>query len=122
MYVRARARVSACLCACVCVRVCVCVCACKVEKRMDRFLGSVGTLACPSSGWEADQHVCPRNRHIIDEYADHIHTCKKRKVSPKDAHLYNTGADLLRRGPGHCLHIPVVVKRNRKTLRSLDDV
>ena len=30
--------------------------------------------------------VCHCNRHVIDTYGDHIHTCKKHTGSTKDAH------------------------------------
>ena len=66
-----------------------------------------------------EQRVCACGRHVIDEYGDHVHSCKKHSGSTKSAHetvldavealCHQAGLSTERR------NIPTIVKQNGKT-------
>ena len=66
-----------------------------------------------------EQRVCACGRHVIDEYGDHVHFCKKHSGSTKSAHetvldavealCHQAGLSTERR------NIPTIVKQNGKT-------
>ncbi len=81
-----------------------------------QFLG----VPIPALGplWK-EQRVCACGRHVIDEYGDHVHSCKKHSGSTKSAHetvldavealCHQAGLSTERR------NIPTIVKQNGKT-------